>query len=276
MENEIWKALDGYNGRYHVSNYGRLKNVERGSFITLHKVGRKIVGTLSVSGKSESVCIASLVDEYFPNVHYFNPSKYKCLNEMNKPIDYLQDLANELWTDVVGYEGIYLVSSLGRVKGVTRVSTGTSINGNKFPIRTKEKILKLNNDSVGYPQVALANEGIVTYWKVHRLVATAFIPNPSGLPQVNHIDGDKANNSIENLEWVTAKDNIIHAHKTGLAFSGAESARAKLTWDEVRYIRNATGNTLRELASMFGVGTSTISRVINYEVYKNDPMEETK
>ena len=71
-------------------------------------------------------------------------------------------------------------------------------------------------DRYGYKKIALSISRKVTYVTVHRLVAETFIPNPLGLPIVNHIDGNKLNNSVENLEWVTPKQNAIHAHETGL------------------------------------------------------------
>ena len=135
-----------------------------------------------------------------------------------------------------------------------------------------------STDKDGYRQILLTSSGRRESWRVHRLVARAFLPNPDKLPQINHIDGDKTNNVLSNLEWISAKDNIQHAHRTGLAKqpTGADSPSAKFTWDEVRYIRSDTKLLQRELAEMFGVTDSTISLIQNYKVYKNDPMEETK
>ena len=108
--------------------------------------------------------------------------------------------------------GLYEVSNTGLVKSLPRVK----INNRGKQI-TKVKILKPNDFNGGYFKVPLTNkEHIRKYFLVHRLVAQAFIPNPNNLPQVNHIDGNKENNCITNLEWCTREDNIKHAYKIGL------------------------------------------------------------
>lgn len=99
---------------------------------------------------------------------------------------------NEVWKDVVGYEGLYQVSNLGRVKSLWF---------------GKERILKLGRNIFGYLTVGLHKNEQQKTCKVHRLVAQAFIPNPNVLPEVNHKDENKTNNSIENLEWCDTKYN---------------------------------------------------------------------
>lgn len=113
---------------------------------------------------------------------------------------------NEAWKAVSGYEGIYEISNLGRVKSLKR----------KCPyqdgFRTKpERILKTNIINGGYAQVTLEKSGTRKSLLVHRLVAMAFIPNPEAFPQVNHINGNKTDNRAENLEWCTAKENMVHS-----------------------------------------------------------------
>ncbi len=106
----------------------------------------------------------------------------------------------EEWRPVKGYEGLYEVSNMGRVKSL---HTGEEI------------IISTPNDSFGYKTVTLAKR-THKQKRVHRLVAEAFIPNPMNLPAVNHLDGDKHNNSMYNLEWCSIKENTNHAIKTGL------------------------------------------------------------
>lgn len=106
----------------------------------------------------------------------------------------------EEWKPIKGYEGLYEVSNMGRVKSLRY---------------GKERIMSTPDDSSGYKRVKLTKQ-ITKGKQVHRLVAEAFIPNPMNLPVVNHLDGDKHNNCVSNLEWCTKKENTNHAIKTGL------------------------------------------------------------
>jgi hypothetical protein len=111
----------------------------------------------------------------------------------------------EIWKDVIGYEGLYQVSNFGQVKALPRIKIA------KGSYWTSEKILKPGSDD-GYQKVVLTKNGIRSTKKVHRLVASAFYGEYKEL-SVNHIDSNRANNRIENLEWVTHLENIRHARK---------------------------------------------------------------
>lgn len=99
----------------------------------------------------------------------------------------------EIWKDIKDYEGLYQISSLGRVKSLWY---------------GKERILKLGKDKDNYLTTNLCKEGKIKIFKVHRLVAQTFIPNPNNYPCVNHKDENKQNNTVENLEWCTHKYNV--------------------------------------------------------------------
>lgn len=110
----------------------------------------------------------------------------------------------EIWRDVVGYKDIYQVSSKGRVKCLNYRKQNCSC------------IMKQGIDAHGYPKIRLSQNGKRIEYKVHRLVAIAFLDNKNSLPEVNHKDGVKENNDVSNLEWVSKIDNVKHQHDNGL------------------------------------------------------------
>lgn len=112
----------------------------------------------------------------------------------------------EYWKDIAGYEGYYQVSSLGRVKPLARII----IRADGYPKTIPEKIMSQTIGTNGYNLIVLNKFGRFKGFAVHRLVAEAFIPNTSDKEQVNHINEIKTDNRIENLEWVTPKQNINH------------------------------------------------------------------
>ena len=113
---------------------------------------------------------------------------------------------NEIWKDIDGWEGIYQVSNLGRVRSIDRI-VHRSCNGDKF---VKGKLLLLRHDKDGYKTVHFrdASTGKNKLMKVHRIVASAFIPTPDGKDQIDHINGIRDDNRAENLRWCTCKENL--------------------------------------------------------------------
>lgn len=116
-------------------------------------------------------------------------------------------MKKEEWRSVVGYEGIYEISSFGKLRRLKQVS----INSNGFSRTLKEYIFKTTIDRNGYSSCRLLKEKVKEYTSNHRLVAKAFIENPENKPCVNHIDGNRLNNKVSNLEWATHKENTAHA-----------------------------------------------------------------
>ena len=149
--------------------------------------------------------------------------------------------------------GNYWVSNLGRVKN------------------NKGRILKGGFNTKGYPHVCVKLEGVQATYKVHRLVAIAFIPNPNNLPQVNHIDGDKTNNSVENLEWCTGEYNIKHKTENGLCshIHGEEHPKHILTEEQVVEIYLDNTLTQKELGEVYGVSRSTIQAIKHGRMWKH-------
>ena len=121
----------------------------------------------------------------------------------------------EIWKDIKNYEGIYLVSNLGNVKSIGRNISKIMFGGKNSSYFRKERILKPGYLR-GYQHVSLCKDGNIKIFKVHRLVANAFINNLENKLQVNHKDGNKSNNKVENLEWVTAYENTVYSKSTSI------------------------------------------------------------
>ncbi len=114
----------------------------------------------------------------------------------------------EIWKPITGYEGLYEISNLGRVKSVARQcdAFGPRIKNGKRLVR--ERIIKPSKNPKGYLVANLHKDGVSRNHTIARLVASAFIPNPYNKPQIDHIDNDKTNNHTDNLRWVTARENL--------------------------------------------------------------------
>lgn len=124
----------------------------------------------------------------------------------------------EIWKDIKGFEGLYQVSSLGRIKKMPK--TTITKKGEKT---TKEYIMKLETGKNGYIMTGIRKDNRRHHLYVARIVAENFIDNPECKREVNHINGDKSDNSVSNLEWVTKRENMDHAMKTGLITKGERS-----------------------------------------------------
>lgn len=146
----------------------------------------------------------------------------------------------EQYVDIKGYEGSYQISNLGNVK---------SLPNSK---RNSEKILSPDikkETHTSYYRVALSKNGEVTRYQVHRLVASAFIPNHENKPFVNHIDNDGTNNSVTNLEWCTHSENMIHAQKQGRLFETQSKAG---TQNKINYHMKVVSEVNQLIGNTFG------------------------
>lgn len=164
----------------------------------------------------------------------------------------------EIWKDIKGYEGLYQVSNLGRVKSLYRKIK--TINGYVKTVR--QKLLKQTIDDTGYYVVSLWKNNKHIRPHIHRLVAENFIINIENKPCINHIDGNKLNNNVLNLEWCTAKENNIHAYENGL-----NPSRKKVNQYDLngKYIK--TWNSIREANRFYK--TSHISECCNNNSNRN-------
>lgn len=171
-----------------------------------------------------------------------------------------------MWLPLFGYEELYKIDHHGNIK-------------NKHGY-----VLKSRHDTKGYLSIGLTKNSIKKEWRVHRLVAFTFIDNPESLKEVNHINGVKDDNYVENLEWCTHSYNILHALATGLMKTpginnyrfiantkGENNPRAKLTIHKVLQIRELRSNGLKikELAIQFSVSPRTIKAIVNKERWKD-------
>lgn len=169
----------------------------------------------------------------------------------------------EIWKDIPGYEGLYQASSLGRIKSLDRIVTYSNRNKHIH----KGKILIQSELTGGYLYVFLSKKGKVKSCRVHRLVAASFIPNPNNLPQVNHLDKNRKNNSFLNLQWCTGSENQIHSFENGRSHDTKRLIEANKK--AIAVIKDGkiihTFKSLKECCKSLGMVNSCIRRVIKGE-----------
>jgi len=165
--------------------------------------------------------------------------------------------------DVKDYEGLYFI-------------------GDDFEIYNAKTLqhIKPHLTNKGYKRVCLYKNKKMARISVHRIVATALVPNPENKPMVNHIDNDRTNNNQSNLEWVTCSENLQHMHNQKRHKRSPEGERnrllavkhkqGKLTYKQAEEIRQIKGKTQREIAKMYNVSQYLIGRVLRYETYKKE------
>lgn len=174
------------------------------------------------------------------NIIYINDKGIECI---------------EKWRDVVGYEGLYQVSDLGRLKRKERFIKST----NRY---IKEIILKTHINKKEYSQIVLHFGSKRTHFRVHRIVAIAFLKNDFNMPEVNHKNCIKTDNTLKNIEWCSSTYNKIHAYENGLikGKKGEDSINSKLTEKQVLEIRENKMKQ-KDIALLYGINRSTVSGI---------------
>ncbi len=167
----------------------------------------------------------------------------------------------EEWKPVVGFEDHYIVSNKGRVKRIS------------FTQRTDIEYISGTLTSHGYRVVTFTVLGKCHRTYMHRVVASAFLPNPESRPQVNHIDGDGQNNTVDNLEWVTAQGNLLHRSRVLGKERGDNHHAATLNTQQVMLIRYLIrdGRKNREIAKQVGVPAKKISELRSRKIWSHIP-----
>lgn len=175
----------------------------------------------------------------------------------------------EQWIDVKGYEGYYQISDLGRVRALER----TIIDINKKPRNRSGRILRVHPGGDRYLNVRLCKNGITKNYRVHRLVAIAFLPNPDNLPVVNHLDADILNNTPSNLEWCTTADNNWHTVAMGRRNDtiGSKHHFSIITEKQAEAILllGRAGMSRKDIAEAFGISRGIVKNVQNGNTWKH-------
>lgn len=167
---------------------------------------------------------------------------------------------DEIWKDILGYEGKYKISNLGKIFSVKKLGSGGDRTG---------RIMKLKIDKNGYCYINLFNAAKRRTFKIHRLVALHFISNGDNKPQVNHIDFDRKNNRVDNLEWCTSSENHKHTWINGRGYNplhekGLSNPNTKYHLDIIKEMILLRDNKMSypKIANKFGCSHSTVQRLI--------------
>lgn len=155
----------------------------------------------------------------------------------------------EIWKDIKGYEGLYQISNLGNVKSLEKIINDKK---NRKYIK-KERIMKPMINNSGYYELILKKEGKSKHYRVHRLVADAFIKNPKNFPIINHKDHNKLNNKFDNLEWCTQKYNVNYDFDRK---TFPKKVKIKQYDLNMNYIK--TFNSMKEIETEYEVSRTTI------------------
>ncbi len=179
----------------------------------------------------------------------------------------LENIDGEEWRDIEGYEGLYQVSNMGRVKSLEREYKSNNGKGTEYIGKTKTRILKSGFNGDGYLQVALCRDSKCKYTKVHKLVAKAFVPNPENKPTIDHINTIRHDNRVCNLRYFTWKEQMAEneitreRHRKIVSEWGKKNIQKIIHKRKVRCITTGkTFNSIKEASKYYNIDESDIGR----------------
>lgn len=185
-------------------------------------------------------------------------------------------IEGEIWLDCPEYEKVYQVSNLGRVRSKPIFIRHDGIFGDENGYIKHVKIKNQTVNRYGYLTTKLCYDGKCRRLTIHRLVAKAFLTNENNYNQVNHINGNKFDNRLDNLEWVSASQNIQHAYDTGLMTSehmqGSKHFNAKVNEEDVIEMRRLYDNKemkIKQISEKYNIGVSTTYDICKRKTWKN-------
>jgi hypothetical protein len=275
MENEVWKDIKGFEGRYQVSNMGRVRypdtwvtrsypNGNTASYRTrkgaikkfiLNRYGYSVVMTQKDCKDKETIPVCKLVASCFGEgyedgmqiIHIDGDISNNRIDNLS--FNWMEDLPGEQWKPIKNFEGLYEVSNMGRFRSVYKYKNTIARNGTPAIVPVRPKLLYLNKVRRGYYHVILYKESKRYEYSAHRLVALHFCEGYKRGYVVNHKDEDPSNNRADNLEWCTD----LYNRRYGTAIQrAAESNWKKVAQYDLSGNLVATYNSAKEAAKVTG------------------------